>query len=88
MTDLFEKPLAVAAIRFKWEKAGRTYDYFIPEGMELKPGDKVVVMTKRGEATVEVVEIKASSDRAEKQIVRVADEAPKADQTQTGEWDF
>lgn len=65
--------LAVAAIMFKWQKDGKTYDYFIPEGMKVNVGDKVVVETARGETTVEVIEIKAESDKAEKKIVRVVE---------------
>jgi ribosomal 50S subunit-recycling heat shock protein len=45
--------------------------------MDLKPGDKVIVATKRGETTVEVVAIKAESEMAEKQILRIAEEEPK-----------
>ncbi|WP_245496213.1 hypothetical protein [Rhizobium leguminosarum] len=63
--------LAVAAIMFKWQKDGKTYDYFIPEGMTVNVGDKVVVATARGETTVEVMEIKAESDMAQKKILRV-----------------
>ncbi|MFL5015439.1 hypothetical protein ACC808_10745 [Rhizobium ruizarguesonis] len=63
--------LTVAAIMFKWQKDGKTYDYFIPEGMTVNVGDKVVVATARGETTVEVMEIKAESDMAQKKILRV-----------------
>ncbi|WP_244481461.1 hypothetical protein [Rhizobium sp. Root1203] len=67
-------PLAVAAIQFKWQKDGKTYDYFIPEGMTVNVGDKVVVETTRGETTVEVMEIKADSDKAQKKIIRVVEQ--------------
>jgi primosomal protein N' len=79
MSDLLTPARAVAAVKFKWQKDGdaKTYDYFIPEGMDLKPGDKVIVATKRGETTVEVVAIKAESEMAEKQILRIAEEEPK-----------
>ncbi|MBY5657139.1 hypothetical protein HFO40_19955 [Rhizobium leguminosarum] len=62
---------AVAAITFKWQKDGKTYDYFIPEGMTVNIGEKVVVATARGETTVEVMEIKTESDMAQKNILRV-----------------
>lgn len=76
-----------AAVKFKWQKDEKTYDYFVPEGLELAPGDKVVVETKRGETEVEVVEIKTNSERAEKEILRRAE--PKAEQTATAdEWNF
>ncbi len=67
-------PLAVAAIQFRWQKDGKTYDYFIPEGMTVNVGDKVVVETTRGETTVEVVEIKAGSDKAQKKVLRVVEQ--------------
>ncbi len=75
MTDLFTPPRLVAAVRFKWQKGEdtKTYDYFVPAGLELAPGDKVMVETKRGEIEVEVVEIKAESDKAEKTIIRRAE---------------
>jgi ribosomal 50S subunit-recycling heat shock protein len=90
MSDLLTKARAVAAVKFKWQKDGdaKTYDYFVPEGLELKPGDKVVVETKRGETTVEVAEIKAESEQAEKAILRIAEpEQPAADQPKT-DWNF
>ena len=84
MSDLLTKARTVAAVKFKWQKDDRTYDYFVPEGLELKPGDKVVVETKRGETTVEVVSIKAESDMAEKAILRIAEpEQPKSE-----DWNF
>lgn len=70
MSDQPNTALAVAAIKFKWQKDDRTYDYFVPAGLELATGDKVIVETKRGETTVEVVEIKTQSDKAEKHILR------------------
>lgn len=80
--DLFTQPRLVAAVRFKWQKGEdtKTYDYFVPAGLELAPGDKVMVETKRGETEVEVVEIKAESDKAEKTIIRRAD-PPAAPET-------
>lgn len=77
MTDLLTPARAVAAVRFKWQKDDRSYDYFIPHGLDVRPGMKVIVETKRGETEVEVVEIKAEYDRAEKSIIRIADEAKK-----------
>jgi cell fate regulator YaaT (PSP1 superfamily) len=66
-TDL----LYVAAIKFKWQKDEKTYDYFIPADLTVAIGDKVVVETTRGETTVEVMNIKAGSDKAQKSILRV-----------------
>ncbi len=65
--------LLVAAIKFKWQKDEKTYDYFIPAGLTVNVGDKVVVETKRGETTVEVVAIKAESEMAQKKIVRIVE---------------
>lgn len=78
MSDLFTPSLTVAAVRFKWQKGEdtKTYDYFVPHGLELSPGDKVMVETKRGEAEVEVVEIKTESEMAAKRILRRAEPAP------------
>lgn len=76
MTDLFTPARLVAAVKFKWEKGDRAYDYFIPVGLDIKVGDKVMVETKRGEAEVEVVLIKAASDVAEKSILRKCEPAP------------
>lgn len=94
MTDLLTPALAVAAVRFKWQKGEdqKTYDYLVPHGLELSPGDKVMVETKRGETEVEVVEIKAESEMASKPILRRADPAPTADaqpqQAPKQEFDF
>ncbi|MHC2298190.1 primosomal protein N' family DNA-binding protein [Rhizobium mongolense] len=91
MTDLFTPARALAAIKFKWQKEGdaKTYDYFVPHGLELAPGDKVIVETKRGEAEVEVVEIKTESEMAEKTILRRADPAPVEPETvPANDWNF
>ncbi|NTJ00311.1 hypothetical protein G6L07_08235 [Agrobacterium rhizogenes] len=95
MTDLLSPTRSVAAVKFKWQKAedAKTYDYFVPAGLELQPGDKVMVETKHGPKEVEVVEIKAESDKAEKEILRRADPKPEA-ATETAapavdqKWDF
>ena len=80
MSDLLTQARAVAAVKFKWQKDEKTYDYFIPEGMELSPGMKVVVETKRGETEVEVVAIKPESEMAEKSVVRIVEaEKPKSE---------
>ncbi len=81
MSDLLSPPRVVAAVKFKWQKAedGKSYDYFVPDGLELQPGDKVMVETKHGPKEVEVVEIKAESDKAEKEILRRADPKPEAE---------
>ena len=75
-TDL----LYVAAIKFKWQKDGKTYDYFIPSDLTVKIGDKVVVQTARGETTVEVMDIKSGSDKAEKSILRVVEPEVEGEQ--------
>lgn len=89
MTEAATTFRLAAAVKFKWQKGEdtKTYDYFIPEGMDLAPGDKVLVETKRGETEVEVVEIKDASERAEKEILRCAD--PKPEQPATSDdWNF
>ncbi|NTG07106.1 hypothetical protein [Rhizobium rhizogenes] len=75
--------LAIAAVRFKWQKAedAKSYDYFVPAGLDLSVGDRVMVETKHGPKEVEVVEIKTESDKAEKEILRRADPAPVASET-------
>lgn len=74
MTDATTISLAVAAVKFKWQKDEKTYDYFIPEGLTVNVGDKVVVETARGETTVEVMAIKSESELAQKKIVRVVEQ--------------
>jgi len=89
MNDTLTTTRLAAAVKFKWQKGEdtKTYDYFIPAGLELAPGDKVLVETKKGETEVEVVEIKTDSERAEKEILRRAD--PKPEQSATSdEWNF
>ncbi|MBD9510040.1 hypothetical protein IB265_25020 [Ensifer sp. ENS10] len=73
MTDATTISPAVAAVKFKWQKDEKTYDYFIPEGLVVNVGDKVIVETARGETTVEVMAIKAESEMAQKKIVRVVE---------------
>lgn len=77
MNDLLTPARAVAAVKFKWHKDERTYDYFVPHGLDIHPGMKVVVETKRGETEVDVVAIKTESEMAAKAIIRIADEQPK-----------
>jgi primosomal protein N' len=87
MNDLLTPALAIAAVKFKWQKDEKTYDYLIPAGLELEPGDKVVVETKRGETEVEVVAIKAESEMAAKPVLRRVE--PVAEQPQPKEdWNF
>jgi primosomal protein N' len=88
MSDLLTPARLVAAIKFKWQKGDdtKTYDYFIPHGLELVPGDKVIVETTRGENTVEVVEIKTESELAAKAILRLA--PPEPEKAPAGEMDF
>ncbi|WP_113132730.1 hypothetical protein [Rhizobiales bacterium] len=73
MTDATTISLAVAAVKFKWQKDEKTYDYFIPEGLVVNVGDKVIVETPRGETTVEVMAIKSESELAQKKIVRAVE---------------
>lgn len=58
-----------AACAFKG--SARTYDYLLPDGLTVSVGDKVVVDTFRGEATVEVIEVKEHSDAATKEVLRL-----------------
>lgn len=67
-------PLTVAAVKFKWQKDDKTYDYFIPAELTVNVGDKVVVETARGETTVEVMSIKTESDKAQKKLLRVVEQ--------------
>lgn len=48
--------------------SARQYDYIAPFPVE--PGDKVRVATRRGLATVEVVEVKDHSERATASLLR------------------
>lgn len=91
MSEQLSPTRAVAAVKFKWQKAedGKTYDYFVPAGLELQLGDKVMVETRRGETEVTVVEIKTESGMAEKEVLRlapVAEEAAPAAKSE--EWNF
>lgn len=58
------------SIKFGWGEG--TYDYWCDE--PVKPGDKVIVETKRGEAKVTVVEVKQGSDKATKSVLRRVEE--------------
>lgn len=82
MTETNTISLAVAAVKFKWQKDEKTYDYFIPEGLVVYVGDKVVVETARGETTVEVMAIKPESELAQKKIVRVVEDLRTDDERQ------
>ncbi|MDX0530779.1 hypothetical protein [Sinorhizobium medicae] len=66
-------PLLVAAVKFKWQKDEKTYDYFIPGDLTVAVGDKVIVETARGKTTVEVMAIKPNSEMAQKAIVRLVE---------------
>lgn len=82
-------PLTVAAVKFKWQKDEKTYDYFIPNGLAalVEVGSKVVVETARGETTVEVVAIKAESEMAQKNIVRIVEpERLPGEEGGDGDW--
>lgn len=96
MSEQLSPTRAVAAVKFKWQKAedAKTYDYWVPAGLDLQPGDKVMVPTKHGDKEVEVVEIKTESDMAEKEILRRADPKPEpvaetsAEVAAEKRWDF
>ena len=70
-----------AAVKFKWQKDDKTFDYIVPEGLALAVGDVVVVATKRGETTVTIVELKDESELATVAILRKAE--PKPDPIKT-----
>jgi hypothetical protein len=65
----------VASVLFS--NSQNRYDYLCP--FDVKPGDEVIVDTRRGEAKVIVAEIKDHSDRATAQIKRLADPEPTLD---------
>lgn len=90
MSDLFTPARQVAAVKFKWQKDEKTYDYFVPVGLVVNVGDKAMVETKRGEAEVEVMAIKTESEMAEKQILRKCEPVAvvEADAPANGEYDF
>ena len=48
----------------------------IAHGRTGRLGNKVVVETARGETTVEIMEIKSGSDKAQKKILRVVEPEP------------
>ena len=77
-----------AAVKFKWQKDDRTYDYQIPEDLEVAPGDKVIVETKRGETEVEVVAVKDQSELASKPILRRAEAKAAEAAPATEDWNF
>jgi primosomal protein N' len=93
MTDSFTPAPTFAAVKFKWQKGddAKTYDYLVPAGLNLAPGDRVLVETKRGETEVTVVEIKADSEMASKPILRRVDpvEASASEETKpVQDWNF
>lgn len=57
----------IAAVMFPGST--RSYDYIAP--FPIHVGMKVVVETRRGEAVVEVVEVKERSDKATASLLRV-----------------
>lgn len=87
MSNTSGAPRLAAAVKFKWQKDDKTYDYWVPEGLELAPGDKVIVETRRGETEVEIVQIKDGSEMASASIIRRADPKPQAE-TVSEDWDF
>ncbi|WP_018445564.1 hypothetical protein [Rhizobium gallicum] len=55
-------PRTIVAVKFSWEKADKSYDYFAD--FPVTVGQRIYVPTKRGEAKVEIVEIKTESEMA------------------------
>ncbi|MBY5750768.1 hypothetical protein [Rhizobium leguminosarum] len=55
-------PRTIVAVKFAWEKADKSYDYFVDFPVEV--GQRIYVPTKRGEAKVKIVEIKTESEMA------------------------
>jgi|GEM_PF-1169515 len=53
---------SIVAVKFAWEKDGKTYDYFAD--FPVTVGQRIYVPTKRGEAKVEVMKIKTESEMA------------------------
>lgn len=91
MSDLFNPARTFAAVKFKWQKDDKTYDYVVPNGLEVEPGDKVIVETVRGETEVEVIELKDRSPLAAKPILRKAEPVAAPVQTETKpaeDWNF
>ena len=66
--------IIIAACAFKWNPS-KTYDYLCK--FPVAAGDKVIVETRNGDTVVEVMEIKESSDVAEKFLKGFA---PKSDE--------
>jgi hypothetical protein len=60
----------VKVVSVTFSGSPREYDYLAPMD-DIRVGDAVIVMTKRGEATVIVTAIKDHSDRATARIERV-----------------
>lgn len=63
--------MKIASVMFA--NSARCYDYQCP--FPARVGQKAIVDTRRGEAEVEIVEIKDSSDKASAQIKRLVQEA-------------
>lgn len=59
------------AVSVRFPGSTRTYDYLCP--FDVSVGTRVVVGTRRGDATAEVVEIKEHSEVATAQVLRVAE---------------
>lgn len=64
-------PRIIVAVKFAWEKGDKTYDYFADFPVEV--GQRIYVPTKRGEAKVEIMEVKAESEMASVAALRVVD---------------
>lgn len=75
MPDFFTPPRVIVAVKFGF--SDKTYDYFADFPVELS--QKVFVETKRGEAKVQIVEVKTDSEAAEKAILRYVSEDIRSD---------
>lgn len=65
------------AVAVRFSGSDRTYDYLCD--FPVRTGDRVIVETRRGDATVEVVAVKDYSDRATAYVSRPAPVAEEGD---------
>lgn len=69
--------MTFAAVRFRF--SDKTYDYRVPDGLSVTPGQQVFVETRNGESKAEIVEIKSESEAATKSILRVVEKKEDED---------
>ena len=75
----------IVAVKFAWEKGDKTYDYFADFPVEV--GQRIYVPTKRGEAKVEVMAIKAESEMASVAALRIVEpERLPGEEGGDGDW--